>query len=316
MSKIPKYAAVVFPAKSHLPKNALPNPFPAKDDSIRDTREFWLFYCEVTDKIRATYKNTNKKAECEFLEFLIGEFYEEYKCWDPAYKGPFDRERQKYFDLFTRVPRSLRSMSHAYFHMGFDLPRVIARYLAQPPLPLNPPDASLTYVRLNPLFSDILEHSRKSREKNGIYGVIANVLPLKSLSRIPGHWIIGMRLAAWIYGSALTHMNLNQQTNFENRLIDEMTKVAKQVVKDHTWNPIFWLNRFFPSVVLLAVPFAPGLRAQLTAHPILAAVGVAFFLLTYCFAAYRGLIKALNDLGEGLLSALFDLSNEGQRTIR
>jgi hypothetical protein len=180
------------PWPSNWPRR-IQNPFPSSPPSsgqyrpVPGTRPFWNVYSKVTKKLREFVIHRGDQNIEEFLEFLIGGFYSEYENWDKP--GP----SHGYFTFFRRARfRSLRLVAHAYFHMGYDLPRTIASSLTASPeldiLAKGRNEVRSTFLQLNQVFPEVFGEESRSYSTNGIFGLVGKnrSSPYNYYSRVLG----------------------------------------------------------------------------------------------------------------------------------
>lgn len=279
----------------------IPNPFPSsppKSGAYRPlpgTRPFWNVYSKVTDKLRSFILARRDQAIEEFLEFLIGGFYVEYEGW---YKpGP----AHGYFTFFRRARfRSLGLVAHAYFHMGYDLPRTIADALAAIPslnvFAKGRNQARTTFLQLNPIFPEVFAEESRSYSSNGIFGLIGRVVPL-SITKIPAYWVIQMRTVAWINGEMIADESVvAKKRQIEADILNCVIR-AGQALERKRWNPALWLT-VLPAPTILTIAGYLQLSDAEAVTPWLAASVAALLLLgTYLLLAYWGLKWVMDELG-------------------
>jgi hypothetical protein len=287
-------------------------PFPASAPPagryrpLPGTRPFWNVYSKTTEKLRTFIGQRKDQAVEEFLEFLIGGFYAEYERWDKLGPG------RAYFTLFRRARfRSLSLVAHAYFHMGYDLPRTIADALTASPsldiLTKDRNDARKTFVRLNHIFPEVFAEESRSYSSNGIFGLIGRIVPL-SITKIPAYWVIQMRTVAWINAEVIAdELDLKKREQIEDEILTCVVK-AGQALERKRWNPALWLTVLpAPTVAVIAGYLQLSADAG-TVAPWLAVLIAAFLLLsTYIVLAYWGLTWISDELGREITHNLEEI---------
>jgi hypothetical protein len=255
------------------------------------TTPFWLVYSRVTTTIRQFADEERDADVKEFLEYLIAGFYHEYRSWDIV--------SPEYFREFQR-PRPLRLMALAYFHMGYDLPRTIAKALgASPPLTIDRNYARIVFLRLNPYFRPLLESEFKSYRSAGIMGAVGKVLPLKAASRVACYWLVQMRAVAWVHGEIIESMrSASAKADFENRLLAAVVECGKKVAKAW-WNPIFWFAWWPAPTVAVVMPLLGFAVPHLSETRLLEVSAAGLGLIAAYFGlAYNGLVRVIEALGQ------------------
>jgi hypothetical protein len=277
------------------------NPFPSSPLSsgpyrpLPGTTPFWNVYSKVTKKLRDfTMLSRDPNIE-EFLEFLIGGFYAEYEDW---YKP---KPAHGYFTLFRRARfKSLSLVAHAYFHMGYDLPRTIAdAFTALPSLNIlarGRNDARKTFLQLNNVFPEVFAEESRSYSTNGIFGIIGKVIPL-SITKIPAYWVIQMRTVAWINAEMLAdEPDVKKKQQIEKEILNCVVKGGKALEREK-WNPILWLT-VLPAPTVTAVAAYLQFPDVESVAPWVALVLAALLLVSaYLVFAYRGLERISHELG-------------------
>jgi len=278
------------------------NPFPSAPPSsgryrpLPGTRPFWNVYSKVTRKLREFILFRADQEVEEYLEFLIAGFYSEYERWyklDPVVG---------YFSLFRRARfRSLSLVAHAYFHMGYDLPRTIAdAFTAFPALGIlagGRNDARKAFLQLNDVFPKVFAEESRSYSTNGIFGIIGKAIPL-TITKIPSYWVIQMRTVAWINAEMIAdEPDFKKKQQIEKEILNCIVK-GGQALEQEKWNPILWLT-VLPAPTVTAVAAYLQYSGAETVAPWVALVFAAVLLVSaYLVLAYRGLERIAHQLGQ------------------
>jgi hypothetical protein len=253
-------------------------------------------YSKVTRKLREFILFRADQEVEEYLEFLIAGFYSEYERWyklDPVVG---------YFSLFRRARfRSLSLVAHAYFHMGYDLPRTIAdAFTAFPALGIlagGRNDARKAFLQLNDVFPKVFAEESRSYSTNGIFGIIGKAIPL-TITKIPSYWVIQMRTVAWINAEMIAdEPDFKKKQQIEKEILNCIVK-GGQALEQEKWNPILWLT-VLPAPTVTAVAAYLQYSGAETVAPWVALVFAAVLLVSaYLVLAYRGLERIAHQLGQ------------------
>jgi hypothetical protein len=162
-------------------------------------RDFARLYGSVTEEL-VRYVNKGlaetriSLPQANWFGWLIQKFAEEFQSWDSA-PAPI----RHYLDLFNHdVSRRVRLSAHAFLHVAYDLPRVVARTLRSIPHGDRPVYRSL-FLRPAPLFREVfLEQARR-----GYFGLLARPLGYLKAGEILSYWLLSLRSVAWIQAESL-----------------------------------------------------------------------------------------------------------------
>ena len=165
--------------------------------------DFHLFYVDVTTRLEAYVSEaapgeiTPEKAV--WFRDLIKGFEAAYNRW-PAHKTPPISE---YLDCFRKRFQStlFRVAGHAFLHIAYDLPRVIANSLVSHPS-LDRQSLRRIFLRPSPVFGDVF--LRRARE--GELGLFPRALGVPKIGAILGYWALTLRSVAWIHGEILADL--------------------------------------------------------------------------------------------------------------
>lgn len=166
---------------------------------------FDRLYNEVTRALlNFVYEGRAKGAitsiEQRWFEQLILGFDAEFHAWD----HPSNPDIRSYLALFESrgVSAALRLAAHAFLHVAYDLPRVIADNLSayQPPQRIR---LRSLFLRPAPLFRQVfMEQLRK-----GFIGKIRRPFAYLKPAEIAGYWLLSLRSVAWIHAETLADSN-------------------------------------------------------------------------------------------------------------
>jgi hypothetical protein len=262
-------------------------------------------YSKVTKKLREFVIHRGDQNIEEFLEFLIGGFYSEYENWDKP--GP----SHGYFTFFRSARfRSLRLVAHAYFHMGYDLPRTIASSLTASPeldiLAKGRNEARSTFLQLNQVFPEVFAEESRSYSTNGIFGLVGKIVP-RPITIIPAYWVIQMRTVAWVNAEMIAdEPDVKKKQRLESDILNCVVGAGEDL-KRKRWNPALWLT-------VLPAPTAAATAAYLqlsdtgTVSPWVTGAFVALlFVSLYLVLVYLGMKWIAHDLGREITQNLEEL---------
>jgi hypothetical protein len=186
--------------------------------------DFARLYDSVTDELKkfvregCDRKRISKSQE-EWFQCLIDGFRKQFQAWQLAPSGsPLGR----YLDLFNHgaSPR-MRLSAHAFLHVAYDLPRVVAHTLR-----VMSPQSRIAYrslfLRPAPLFRQVfLDQARQGR-----LGLLARPLGYLKGAEILGYWLLSLRSVAWIHAESLA-----DSTNWvalEHELAEALVRAGKR----------------------------------------------------------------------------------------
>jgi hypothetical protein len=162
-------------------------------------RDFARLYGSVTEEL-VRYVNKGlaetriSQPQADWFRWLIEKFAEEFQSWDSA-PAPI----RHYLDLFNHdVSHRVRLSAHAFLHVAYDLPRIVARTLRRIPRSDRLVYRSL-FLRPAPLFRQVfLEQARR-----GYLGLLARPLGYLKAGEILSYWLLSLRSVAWIQAESL-----------------------------------------------------------------------------------------------------------------
>lgn len=162
---------------------------------------FDKLYKEVTEALRSYVQEGRSKGEISnqeklWFEALIKGFQNEFDAW-PGYKN---NHPYRYLELFSpsHVSPTLRLAAHAFLHVAYDLPRVIADNLDPGNLQQRPRLRSL-FLRPAPLFRQVFTEQLRA----GLFGTVLRPVGYLKSVEIIAYWVLCLRSVAWIHAETL-----------------------------------------------------------------------------------------------------------------
>jgi hypothetical protein len=164
--------------------------------------DFAALYDDVTEALREFVRKGDQygaltASEQLWFEQLIKGFKQEFKAW-PTF--PPGSALGDYLRLFDRrgIAKPLRVAAHAFLHVAYDLPRVIANTLQHLPVADRPRLRSL-FLRPGPLFRQrFMEQARQ-----GTFGFLLRPVGYFKPAEILAYWLLSIRSVAWIHAETL-----------------------------------------------------------------------------------------------------------------
>jgi hypothetical protein len=170
--------------------------------------EFHDLYRAVTRALRqfvndGSRVNAISDTEVDWFDDLIRGFDAEFYAW-PVTANPHIRN---YLDLFAarRVSTPLRLAAHAFLHVAYDLPRVIADNLKAYPLQDRARLRSL-FLRPAPLFRQVF----MDQLRQGFVGTLGRPFGYFKPAEIAGYWLLSLRSVAWIHAETLADAGIRR----------------------------------------------------------------------------------------------------------
>lgn len=219
------------------------------------TEPFKLLYDEVSNVMKDGGAKLSSE-ERAWLEYLIAAFKRNYEAWE------FKAELRDY--LLRIEKRSLFRVydliGHAYLHVAYDLPRVIADSHSNTrpggssfdelelkiPQSIDMDRARPIYLGFGPRFLELMEKSSKKWAVAGWFSLTKLIPGRNSLMRTFGYWVVSLRTVAWIHADSLREAS--DRKALEGKLLQAI-KDAADAVDGQRWNPFAWLSRLFPPVL-------------------------------------------------------------------
>ena len=242
------------------------------------TPEFWLLwpefaestapfaklYGQVTAQLRLRQQALPAAVEREWIDYLIQGFDREFKAWE------YKPRLRPYLDLTGEscgASPALRVIGHAYLHICYDLPRVLANSLNA--IPIDRWRAQAIYRQLGPDFAAVYKHAISDAAIFGGYAKLWNAAS-KILSKrkaaavtgLLGNWLFTRRTEAWINAAILRESP--DRHHLDSWLLREIERAARAVM-ELTSDPIEWLNRLDSPILPgpYITPFAEVIHAGL-----------------------------------------------------
>lgn len=293
-----------------------------------DTQPFHLLYEEVTRKLNEYLDNPlNEDAlstlEKEWLRYLIHSFRDNYKAWEKG--GPrLIRYLNRFRTLFSS-PYAFRLIGHAYLHIAYDLPRIVADSLSNDgysasgkdplgrdlPIAIDRVRARGIFQKQSPLFLELAEKAFRRYGIAGIPGVISKLIPERlSLFRVFGNWVVGLRMSAWVHGEVLRDVNTTERQIRESRLLYAVDQAAADVV-GRKYNPFWWPSRLqSPDILLAIVVVQGGVFGDIPVWSRYLTLGFLLLLLIgYLLFRYFALVQFADNLGEAIYRRTVEAMN-------
>ncbi len=184
-------------------------------------------YDEVTGTLRffaddGVRRHEISPFEDRWLVELIDGFEAEWRAWDcTAHTGALSH----YLSLFDdeRMSSSLQLAGHVFLHIGYDLPRVIARMLRKIKPPRDRIRLRSLFLRPAPLFRELLVKRIARQLPSPFRRMLAQFKPAEVL----GYWILSLRSVAWIQGETLA--DTTNPAAMEAQLLAALINVAGEV---------------------------------------------------------------------------------------
>jgi hypothetical protein len=261
-----------------------------------------MLYARITARLREASIASDPDIR-DLFEFLIAGFYDEYMAWNPS---------GAYFTLFRSARfKALSLVAHAYFHMGYDLPRTIASAIeAQPSLEVFAPNrnrARREFLRLNEVFRKVFAENSTNRELNGILGVVARLPLVKSIVPNFAYWTVQMRDAAWMHAEMIADEPVDSRKRQMESAIHDCVLGAGAELARRKWNPVLWLTVLPAPTAILLLRLRTGGAATGPEYTFVVCVAILAIWVVYLLLAHRGLRKATAELGRHISNGLEEL---------
>src|SRR2546427_7433613 len=204
--------------------------------------EFNGLYSAVTAELRqfvavASRLGEATQEETDWFRAIIDGFTQEFALW-PTTTQPHIRS---YLDLFeTTSSRILRVAGHAFLHIAYDLPRVLANHMTFP---------GTDRSRLRDLFvrpAPLLRQVFREHVRDGGLGLLLRPFGAAKPVEILAYWVIALRSVAWIHAEILAD-NPGIRPRLEKNLAEALF-VAGEAARKKFWVlgvPRMELSRLF-----------------------------------------------------------------------
>jgi hypothetical protein len=169
------------------------------------TDNFHALYLDVTKTLWLYILTAWRLGDCTTLERdwflqLVVDFQVEFHAWPGKYP-----DIKAYLELFEPAPFQLRLAGHAFLHVAFDLPRIIADSTS---FSLRERARLRTlFLRPAPLFRQVF----MDRAKRGKLGHLARPLGYFAPAEVLGYWLTSLRSVAWIHAEVLADVSVRRR---------------------------------------------------------------------------------------------------------
>jgi hypothetical protein len=163
-----------------------------------DISDFEKVYSAVTDSL-IEFADAGRDSgritltEARWFEFLVAEFRKQFLQWE----APVHPEIESYLSLFDSASRPVRVAGHAFLHVGYDLPRVLASSFSK--FHLTRSRLRTLFLRPAPLFREIF----LAQARRGSFGLFSRPLGFVKPMEILAYWLLALRSVAWIHSEIL-----------------------------------------------------------------------------------------------------------------
>jgi len=193
-------------------------------------------YDEVSEKV-LNFERSVSADEQVWLRYLTQRFQEEYRSWER------DRKVWDYLDLVEdRAYKSpmLKLIGHAYLHIAYDLPRVIADSLLTFEIPHD--RAGVIFDRMDPMFTTVFTRCSQNVSVVGRLGYFLRFLNVlfPAFAKSCSAFVRMQRKSAWINAQVLVRPRY-QRADHEESLWCNFTLISRKVMHV-SQNPITWLT--------------------------------------------------------------------------
>lgn len=226
------------------------------------TSSFLALYRQVTNMIHDHAKSHGwAEPERVFIDYLVAGFFEEYRDWQ------MKPTTGAYLKLFSSPSHldALRVVAHAYLHIAYDLPRVLAQSFqdVRPPLiPIDAPARINRFLELQDGLKRVLDAAGSDTRIMGGLAHAIRLIPWRShFLDVFGNWILVLRSNAFLHAEVLAADTRLRPTR-EQHLFVSVYKAAWKVRDEQWWNPVFWLSGLPSPGLTMLVPLGLFLQTQ------------------------------------------------------
>ncbi len=278
----------------------------------RETKPFVEFYKDIATGIENHIVNkVHSSGKADFIRFLCCGFWWEYEEWRHAPVASFLQRAH------GRAIKALGVACQAYFHMAYDLPRVIADALtANPPISLDVFTARDTFYEMDYLFEPVLKAQFRNPKSVGFFARVAKLVPGDSFSLhgIAAVWVLAIRARSFHHGEILTRAQAISRSD-RDKIEAELQRVVIVTMDEtlkHKLNPASWFSILkSPSIRCISFPtllfcIASLLGTDAWSHvglPWKIAIGAGASAGTYILSAYVGLLRLVARIGSQVADA-------------
>src|SRR5262245_2069066 len=194
------------------------------------TGDFEALYERVTRKLE-NHINDEQRADnlladkALWFHGLIQGFQREFNEW----RNYRNNDLEGYLQIFEApgIDPNLRLAAHAFLHIAYDLPRVIANSLVPPH---SRSDLRTIFLRPTPLFlKTFLVHA-----KSGHFGLLGRILGYFESARVLAFWVIALRSVAWIHAEILADAGPVDKLHLEERMAQALLAAGREATI-HRW---------------------------------------------------------------------------------
>jgi hypothetical protein len=199
-------------------------------------------------------------------------------------------------------------IGHAYLHIAYDLPRVIAdshtNTYGSPltdPLGVEIPQAipmdraRLIYLAPGPDFLALMQKTSGWWSVAGVFSLSKIIPGRKSLMGTFGYWVVALQTVAWIHADNLRESGT--RISLEEKLLESVKQAAIEVDRQRR-NPFGWLARLFPPNFLLAIPILLQTTFGDSRIASAGAIGATLLVISYFIYVYTWLTDYADNLGK------------------
>ncbi|MET0984306.1 MAG: hypothetical protein ABW034_02755 [Steroidobacteraceae bacterium] len=181
------------------------------------TQRLWDFALDLEHKSRFS------TADLQWFWDIITGFTHEFAQWPSAPSGPI----RDYLDCLENrnVSSAFRVAGHAFLHVAYDLPRVIADNLAGKG-PADRMRLRSMFLRPNPVFRELF----MDQVRQGLMGFFARPLGYLKPAEILSYWLLTLRTVAWIHAETLVDAGAGRPT-LEQQLAHGLLNAAQESLK-------------------------------------------------------------------------------------
>jgi hypothetical protein len=243
-------------------------------------------------------------------------FFHEYTKWSgpPGIAAALAASRDQ--------PVAFRTVTAAYLHVAYDLPRVIADALRSFKGSVSDNDHIGSFLQLQEPLRAVLLEAGKDVAIMGYVAPVIRWLPGRShFLTVFGNWVLVLRSNAYHRAQMLRRMKPADRPAAESALLSAVALAIVNVSRQHPRNPIAWVARLDTWFGIAALPVVlaqstVGFRPQ-WAWPTLGLVATTMLggLLAYAVLVDRWLASYADELGAAVQEAMSNIGG-GRRPER
>ena len=185
--------------------------------------DFEKLYSAITKDLdvfreEALSKKEINQIESDWFKAIVQGFTNEYNKWPTTNEAHI----RKYLDLYNNTSsRILRVSSHAFLHVAYDLPRVLADNMNIKGT--NRIRLRNLFLRPTPLFRQTFSRHVKDGGLGFIFRPFGATPPVEMLA----YWVIALRSVAWIHAEILAD-NPRSRKHYEANLAQALFKAGDE----------------------------------------------------------------------------------------